>query len=362
MQVHIDTFRAQNVVQSISDRAHTIMIDSENLLKRVRRVTNSMQTEHADKTLKTVKEVEADLNLLHGEMIKLQAYMQELSAHIANYSRCGYHNSVMTNNYANVATEEVHFYLNNTKEFSNRTVSFQYIFDEEYTRMRQQLDSGIYKLDEDHAKCMEADSLLTEKIERAQHKLEDLQMKLEQLRRRLQELTSRIAFLRDRARSARAAAAAVHIPELRMWTDSSGNTYTNESDVKAAEQHKRRLLEEAAQYDQEANVLQQEANLVQQEIDVVRAQIDELIILLQQMRETSIQLSLHLAEVAQRRQALSNCRNTLRSIHESCMDQCTTMRRECTEAQDNLTRAAAELEQYTSVLLSDPFLRQWRLF
>lgn len=362
MQVYIDTFRAQSAVQTISERAHVLMEDSEKLLKRVRRVTNGMQTEHADKTMKTVKEVEADLSLLRSEMTKLQAYMGELSAYIANYSRCGYHNSVMTNNYANVATEEVHFYLNNTKEFYSKTVSFQYQFDEEYTRIRQQLDSGIYKLEEDHAKCMDAQSVLTGKIERAQHKLEELQMKLEQLRRRLQELNAQINSLRARARDLRRAAAAVYIPPLRVWTDDDGNTHDNSQEVQAAQAHKARLLREAEQCDQQANVLQQEANLVQQEIDMVRAQIDELIILLQQMRETAIQLSLHLAEVNQCRQKLSDCRNSLHTIHSSCMDQCNSMRRECVEAEANLTRAAAELDQYVSVLLNDPKLRDWRLF
>ena len=362
MQVYIDTFRAQSAVQSIADRARTLMEDSENLLKRVRRVTNGMQTEHADTTMKTVKEVEADLSLLRSEMTKLQAYMSELSAYIANYNCCSYHNSVMTRNYANVSTEEVHFYLNNAKDFSEKTVSFQYQFDEEYTRMRQQLDGGIARLDEDIARCNEAQNVLTGKIERAEHKLEQLQMKLEQLRRRLKELNSKIESLRARARDLRRAAAAVYIPPLRVWTDDDGNTYDNSQEVQAAQAHKARLLREADEYDQEANQVQLEANQVQLEIDAVIAQIDQLTALLTQMRETAIQLSYHLTEVNQRRQQLSDCRNNLRSIHSSCMDQCNSTRRECNDATDRLTRAAAELNQYTNVMLADPSLRDWRLF
>lgn len=362
MQVYIDTFRAQNAVQSISDRARTIMNDSENLLKQVRRIGNGMQTEHADQVLKTVKQVEEDLSLLRSEMIKLQAYMQELSTYIANYSRCSYHQSVMTTNYANVDTYEVYAYLNNTKEVTGRAVSFQNVFDDEYVRIRQQLDSGIYKLDENRSKCTEALSALTEKIEHAQHKLQELEMKLAQLERRLRELQARIQELLRKAQSARAAAAAVHVPPLRTWTDEDGNVHDNSAEVHAAMQRKQQLLNEAAHYEAETARLQAEANLVAQEIAEVRSQIEYVRSVLAQMRATQSELKAHLAELAQRRQALSDCRNTMRSIHSSCMEQCATVRKECADAEQKLTQAVAELDRYTSALISDPALKHWRLF
>ena len=362
MRVHIDTNQAQSAVQAISDHASTIMDGSEALMRQTRKIGKQMQTQMADTVLKSVKEIETDLGHLRNEMYKLQGYMRELSTYIAQYSNCGYKYSVMTNHYANVTTHEVAEFRYRTQEVTEKTVTFQNVFDEECVRIRQELDSGIYKLDENHSACSQARTSLVQKIEHAQYKLQELQMKLEGLERRLRELQAQIQELRRKAQAARAAAAAVPVPPLRTWTDDDGNHHSNAAEVNAAQAKKQAYLAEAARYDAEADRLQVEANQVAQEIAAVRAEIEYVKSVLAQMQATEAELRAHLAELTRNREALSQCRTTVNKIHSFCMEQCATMRKECTEAESNLSRAAMELDGYTGTLISDPALCKWRLF
>ena len=362
MQVRIDTSRAQASVDNIAVRARAIMEDSEHLLKRVRAIGWGMQTQMSDTVRKETKNVEEDLSNLRNEMNKLEAYMRELSAYISEYNRCGYAGSVLTYHHADVDTYDINTYLNRTRDVASSTSSFGYAFEDDYRNISSQLDSGIYRLDDNHAQCAGAMSSLKDKIYSAEHRLQEYQAKLAALDQKRVDLEARIRAALEKASAARANADAVYVPPYHWWTDSDGVRHDNSAERAAAISRRDRYLAEAARYEAEAARLQTELNQVLREIAEVKEYISYLQGLLAQMRSTEIELSAHLNELEKSRSALYQCRESLKSLCDKCMAQCHALSRNCSNAENNLVQAISALNKYEMTVLSNPQIQEWRLF
>lgn len=338
------------------------MYNSEELLKKVRNIGRGMQTQMSDTVRTETKKVEDDLSNLRKEMLKLDAYMKELSSYIAEYNRCGYGGAALSSYHADVDTRDITLYLEYTRTVASSVTSFRYAFEEDYKRIASELDGAMYRLDDNHAQCGGALSSLHDKIYSAEHRLEECKTKLAGLERRLRDLQERIRAALERARAARANAAAIHIPPYWSWTDDDGKVHDNSAERAAAINAKNRYLAEAARHEAEAARLQNEANQVMREIEEVRARIVYLQNLLTQMRATDAELRAHLNELSRCRGLLYKCRESLKSIRESCMSQCYALNHECANAESNLVQAISSLNNYENTVLSGPQLQEWRFF
>ena len=338
------------------------MHDSEELLKKVRNIGRGMQTQMSDTVRNETKKVEEDLGNLQKEMLKLEAYMKELSSYIAEYNRCGYAGSVHSSYHADVDTRDIYTYLDSTRTVAGSVTSFRYAFDEDYKNITSQIDGAMYRLDDNHAQCGGALSSLHDKIYSAEHRLQECQSKLAAREKRKHDLETRIKAELERARAARANAAAVYVPPYRSWTDDDGRVHDNSAERAAAINTKNRYLAEAARHEAEASRLQSELNQVLREIQEVRERIAYLQNLLAQMRATDAELRAHLSELEKSRSALYKCRESLKSIHGDCMSQCYALSNECSNAENNLTQAISALNKYENTVLSGPLLQEWRFF
>lgn len=362
MQVRIDTSHAQSGVERIEKAARDIMRNSEKLLKKVRNTGRGMQTQMHDTVYKETKRIESDLENLHNEMRKLEAYMQMLSSYIAEYNRCGYPGSVCGPYHADVDTLDISAYLDSTRDVADRVNSVRCTADEDHARITNQIDSAIYRLDDNHAQCDGALSSLHDKIYSAEARLQECRAKLAALEEKKRDLENRIRAARERAETAYRNAAAVYIPPPQSWSDSDGTVHNNSAEIAAAISRKNGYLAEAARYEAEAARLQDELNGVVREIVEVCERINYLENLLSQMRITEAELQSHLRELEMSRGALYKCRGSLNSVHADCDSSCHEFNRQCADVAENLVRANSALNNYDDTVLSDPRIQGWRLF